>query len=304
VAIAADNAARLISNFRSQRDIARRMTTIARRQQEQLAEVYWPREEQFLAEFSQPEPIEPIETMGRRYAGRLMAPVAARFAEEIRRTKCAASRYCASAADKTIQDLMMARSAALANARVMGRNMAFAEYQARTDINYARRMQAVSWGRGLTRQAASLYGSAGEALARAGASIGGTLSGALEDFGYANTQGRLAGARLSSINNQPPGVYAPAPDFGLASSQQSFNSTDASRTIEYPETQLSERNDFSTNQGLQKEGWNEANVGNRDLARTGSVLFPVTTILGVGYVQVNMDSFPLMHVDHKNEGQF
>jgi hypothetical protein len=73
----------------------------------------------------------------------------------------------------------------MANARVLGRNIAFAEYQARNDVNLERRMQAAAIGRDLMQQAANLYASAGQGLAAAGSILSGQMGKALEAFSYA-----------------------------------------------------------------------------------------------------------------------
>lgn len=323
IAIAADNAARLIENYRKQRDIARRSVAIAEKQQKQLQDVYWPREEQFLAEFSEPEELESVEVVGRRYAGRLQAPIAAKFAEQIRLAKCNFRRYCTSANKKVIQDLMMARGVALANARLVARQMAFAEYQARSDVNFKRRQQAVAWGRGLVQQSASLYASAGQALARAGASLSSGLTSALEWFGYAQRDYSLAQQWQTQVNmrfgqqgtpTRMPGgqtsatavganTYGTQNNFGFESNMMNMTNLESSNTIQWPETQMgTDRNPFSSNQGMQIESWNTGRTGDPDLARTGIVEFPVIGVTG-GFVLVNMDQFPLMDVNHKDEGE-
>ena len=183
--IAIDNANRLVDNYKMQRDIQDRVLKMSEEQQKHLETVFWPRELQFLNEFSAPEAIEAVETMGRRYAGRLVATVAGGFAQKLKEARCNAPRYCTSAANKNLQDLLMARSAAMANARVLGRNIAFAEYQARNDRNLERRMQAIAIGRDLMQQAASLYAAAGQGLAAAGGLLSSQMSKALESFNYA-----------------------------------------------------------------------------------------------------------------------
>jgi hypothetical protein len=183
--IAIDNAARLVDNYKKQRDIQDRMLDISEEQQAHMETVYWPREIQFLNEFSVGEAIEAVEVMGKRYAGRLVSTVAGAFAPKLRDAKCSASRYCTSATTKNLQDLLMARSAAMANARVLGRNIAFAEYQARLDVNLERRLQAAAIGRDLMNQAASLYQAAGQGLAAAGGILSGQLGGAIQAFGNA-----------------------------------------------------------------------------------------------------------------------
>lgn len=207
--IAIDNANRLVDNYRKQRDIQDRMLDISEEQQLHLETVYWPREIQFLNEFSVGEAVEAVETMGKRYAGRLVSTVAGAFAPKLKEAKCSAPRYCTSATTKSLQDLLMARSVAMANARVLGRNIAFAEYQARHDVNVERRMQAVAIGRDLMQQAASLYASAGQGLAAAGSILSGQMSKALEAFQYArNFREDLRADAYDSARNAQ-GVRAP-----------------------------------------------------------------------------------------------
>lgn len=162
--IAIDNAAQALKNYKQQRDLSSRSLKIAEDVRRHAQDTYNPREVEFLAEHGRPEPIEAVETMGRRYGGRLSSTVAAGFAEQMRRVRCDAPRYATSATEKRVQDLMMARGQAIASARVLGRQIAFAEYQARTDTNYQRRLQAVAVGRGLMSQTAAVYARAGYSL--------------------------------------------------------------------------------------------------------------------------------------------
>lgn len=258
--IAIDNANQLVDNYRKQRNIQDRMLLIQEQQQQHLETVFWPREAQFLNEFTVAEPVEAVETMGRRYAGRLVATVAGGFAQKLREARCNASRYCSSAATKNLQDLLMARSAAMANARVLGRNIAFAEYQARTDRNVERRMQAIAMGRGLMQQAANLYAAAGQGLAAAGGILSGQMNKALEAFGYARNfredlrqqayesaedaqnvqaprQGATAPGPASSPDGRPLGT-ALQETFGFDSSARSMFSPQAADVFKNPERDI------------------------------------------------------------------
>lgn len=324
--IAIDNANRLIDNYRDQRDISNRTIEIARQQQNQLATVYWPREEQFLAEFSTPEPVEEVEVMGRRYAGRLVSAVAAAFAAQLREARCSMRRYCTSANKKLIQDLMMARGVAMANARVLGRNIAFAEYQARNDINLSRRMQAIGLGRGLIDQAMTLYQAAGRGFAAAGEALGAQLSTSLESFGYqrtvrANERAREAGGFANPAvmagaypTSGAQDAYMPDPNpswngqplpgatmFGFQSGQQSFYDLSAGSVMDGDTTGLSQTSQPNVFKELQAEKMNDSKIGNNDLIRTGSFTFPVVGA-GLGAVTVTMDAFPLKYADHLTEG--
>lgn len=173
--IGIDNAARAVSNYRKQVKIADRTQVVSEAQQRHARATYWPRELDFMEEFANPETVENIADMGRRYGGRLAAILAKGFAQRLAEAKRNAPRYCTSANAKTIQDLMIVRAQAVANGRVLGRNLAFAEYQARNDLNQARRMQAINVGRGLVGQAATLYATAGLGLAELGTQMGGVF---------------------------------------------------------------------------------------------------------------------------------
>lgn len=332
VAIALDNANQLVENYKDQRDISDRALKIAEKQQKHISETFWPREEQFLAEFSTPEPIEAVAVMGRRYGGRLASMVSGGFAQQLREARCSFQRHCTSANKKLIQDLLMARSIGIANARALGRSIAFAEFQARNDVNYERRMQAVAMGRGLMQQAATLYENAGKGLASAGQMIKNDLNQALELFGYSrrdyrNAQGGAPGGYQSvlmqgqseyaqrSINNGPSqvasGVSSQRWDgslaqFGYGSAMNSFTSLNASNTFgEYQVNSswnLSERGQPSPWVFQQAERqMNEADVGNRNLARFGTHEYAVKGITG-GSVTVSMGDFPLYFADEYNPG--
>lgn len=324
-AIAIDNANQLVKNYRDQRDISKRALAIAQKQQEQLRTVYWPREEQFLNEFANPEAIETVEVMGRRYAGRLVATVSAAFARQLKEARCRFSRYCTSANKKVMQDLLLARAAGIANARVLGRNIAFAEYQVRDDTNFERRAQAVSIGRGLIQQAATLYANAGQGLASIGNLFAGQLSSALEAFGYARrdysqaigfnstlAQGQYeyfrsqrAGTTMPNTGTSEWGAFAPnVGSYGYNSSTQSFMNLEASNVFTpFDSKALSSKDPNSVWNWWQNERqMNEADVGNRDKARFGKATFPVESITG-GSVTVDMSQFPLYHVDEYAPGE-
>ena len=332
VAIALDNANQLVENYKDQRDISDRALKIAEKQQKHISEVFWPREAQFLNEFSTPEAIESVAVMGRRYGGRLASMVSGGFAQRLREARCSFSRYCTSANKKLIQDLLMARSVGIANARALGRSIAFAEFQARNDVNYERRMQAVAMGRGLMQQAATLYEAAGKGLASAGQMIKSDLNEALELFGYArrdyrNAQGGATGGYQSvlmqgqseyaqrSIDNGPSqvssGVSSQRWDgslasFGYGSVMSSFTSLNASNTFgEYNVASpwnLSERGQPSPWVFQQAERqMNEGDVGNRSMSRFGTYEYPVKGITG-GSVTVSMGDFPLYYSDEYNPG--
>lgn len=323
LAIAVDNAQRLIENMRLQRDIARRTTNLAQQQQDQISTVFWPREDQFLAEFANPDPLEEVEDVGRRIGGRLVAGVAGKFAVALAEARCSFRRYCTSANRKTIQDLMLARSTAMANARVLGRNIAFADFQARTDVNYNQRFQAVAVGRGLMGEAMSLYAAAGQGLAAVGKELSGSVNSALNDFGRARGEYGTANERLANLDSgnfvNPYAQYGTVQSSYMPSNQQwggpsgqydlrtntftdqsSFYNLDRGNTMsDYASYNAPP---VEVNRSLQHEQWNTAEVGNKDLVRDGTYIYPVQANPYGGFVTVQMSDFTLKYADHKNEG--
>lgn len=159
--IAVDNATQTLKNHNQQSSIASRALEIAEDVQLHSQTAYRSREQQFLSEFGTTTQVEDVEVIGRRYGGRLAATVAAAFAQQLRQAHCNASRYNTSANAKLTQDLTMASARGVACVRVLGRKIAFAEYQALNDLDYTRRMQAIEIGRGLFDQITAVYQQAG-----------------------------------------------------------------------------------------------------------------------------------------------
>lgn len=205
------NANDLVSNYSKQHAIADDAMHNAETQQKHLRNVFWPKELDFLHEFGSEQDLETIEVKGRRHAGRLVSTVAGAFAEEMRKMDCNSSRYCTSDRSKRVQDLLITRSQAVANARVLGRIMGFIEVQQKRDRNFKRRMQATAMGRGLMQTAASLREGASGGLEEVGQMLSGQLNSALESFGFGRAMVQGGQTRMSQLeawhpgNNQPQG---------------------------------------------------------------------------------------------------
>lgn len=304
-AIAADNANEMVKSYRALRDISSRSVAIAESQQAQLEKTYWPRELDHLAEFGDDDPtIESATVLGTRYAGRLVSTVAGGFARQMRELRCNASRYCTSAFRKQFQDLMQARATALASARVLGRNIGFAEYQARTDTNFNRRMQAVAMGRGLMGEAAKLMHAAAGSLATAVRDNEKQLASAIGAFGAARQDWRMyrQGTQGGGDANQPYTPPNPNPLSGQRSMAE-FATPDSGETLDtftvssgIPMSGF-ENNPMSAWPDMQRqEQMNTGHVGDRDLARVGAVEFPVKG----GAVTVDMNAFGLGFMDDRS----
>lgn len=331
-AIAAANAEQAVSNFRSQRDISKRSLAIAQTQQKRLQDVFWPHELEFLEEYANPEQLEAVETMGRRYGGRLVAAAADKFSKRLHDLRCGRARYCTSANEKALQDLLLVRSETMAAMRVLGRNIAFTEYQVRSDTNVKRRLQAVAVGRGLMSEAARLLGQAAGNLAQVGgAALSGlnsalfTLGEGIQEFRAGREQ--MAAASAPAAQNYlpyaPPGSQGMQPsagsavsfgnnldafggyNIGMGSINQAMDQTATGDPIGFSFDGLlnSQTFQFSPNQGLQQERWNTGRIGYQDLARGGQATFGVTSVTG-GSVTVQMNQFPLQYVDGYTEGEY
>jgi hypothetical protein len=287
--------------------------------------MFWAAEQQFKNEFTVAEPVEDVEVMGRRYAGRLVSTVLGGFAAKIHEVKCNMNRYCTSANQKALQDIYLMRSFAVSAARTLGRNIAFAEYQARTDLNWERRKQATALGRKLTGDASGLIKSAGSGLASIGAGHEQSLNSALKALGLSITRPDLApdnpNARAQAgymfqeettyQSNNGATMYGPetsyqsnygAPMYGPESGSLATNIS-ANETM--PPSDLIGEGDlrntsagpYTDDQDLYRDGANQNFNGPVDRVRRGSVVFDVIGGEG-GVVRVDLDKFEVGYADH------
>jgi hypothetical protein len=312
----------LIDNYRKQHELAKRAQDIAEAIQGQQS-MFWAAENTFRDEFTQPEAVEDVEVMGRRYAGRLVSSVLGGFANKIHEIKCSMNRYCTSANMKALQDIYLMRSFAVSTARTLGRNIAHAEYQARTDLNWEKRKQAAALGRKLTGDGASLIASAGRGLASIAAGHEQSLNSALQAAGLALTRPDLNPDRPGSrdlagvMNSDDPtyqsgaAVYGPNPDSTYQSNNgsQMYGPSALAVSIQGNETQppadLLGSGDqlnttagaYSDDQDLYRDGSNQNFNGPVDKVRRGSVVFDVVGGNG-GKVRVDMDKFEVGYADH------
>lgn len=312
--IAMYNAYQLYGNYKQQRKIAKRANDIKRLYQNFLITSFWPKEENYLNEFANPdthgEKPEDVEVMGSRYAGRLIPMVAKKFAAEIAAAKCNFARYCTSANKKVLQDLMLARSNAIAAARVAGRQMAFKEWRAKIDQNYQRRIAAVSVGDGMIEQAGALYGAALGAYRAAGSDLEAQFNSALGALGGAIGQYRSADARVDSLAatriDQGMVGYAPTA-FGVQNTWDQMtgagSNTFGSYNIGLSSNGVNAFSNLGTIYSSNGEaGLNMGQIFNQlDLARSGSYTYEVASIIP-GTVTVNMGDFQLKDYAVNDQG--
>lgn len=312
--IAADNAYQLYDNYKAQRKIARRANVIKENYQNFLMQNFWPKELNYLNEFANPdthgEAPEDVEVMGSRYAGRLIPAIAKKFAEEIAAAKCNASRYCTSANKKTLQDLLLGRSNAIASARVAGRQMAFKEYRAKLDQNYKRRIAAVSLGDGMIAEAADLFAAALNTYQAVGSSLTNQFNSAIGALGSAIGQRSSAQTRIDSLEaldlQGSSVVYGPSA-FGVQDTWAQMtgggSNTFGNYNVGLSTSGLNSYNGLSTIYSSNgADGLNTSQLINQlDLARSGSYTYEVVSIIP-GTVTVNMGDFQLKDYAENDQG--
>jgi hypothetical protein len=210
IAAFALNSSDAIKNYNKLASISSRALSIEEQQHNHLKNVYWPRETQFLNEFTQPTPWEDQSVLARRYAGRMWAPIASMYAKKLKEWECSKNRYCGSAYMRAIQELLVARATTKANVEAICDRIAFYEIQQVRDTDFERRKAAIALRQGLVGQAAALMQSAAQGLAAAGAEAAQGASQALQAFGYyGNRDGTAAGRRGGSGQATSPMYQAP-----------------------------------------------------------------------------------------------
>lgn len=188
LAQAAINSRDAISNFKKLSRISERAISIEEQEQKHLRDTYWPRELQFLNEFTKPRRWDTQATLAKRYAGRMWAPVAGAFAKKLKELELNRQRYHGKSYMHAVQELTVAMSQTKANLFVLADRIAFAEVQAVNDTDFERRKQAIALRQGLIGQAAALMASAAEGLAGAGAEAAKAATDAVRALGYFNNR--------------------------------------------------------------------------------------------------------------------
>lgn len=309
IANAVDNANQLIKNRKKQRDIADRAMKISEEQQSHLENVFYPREDQMIEEFGlRPEPIESIDVKGRRYAGRLTVKSAQEFAKRLKAIRCKASRYCTSATVKDLQDVMITRAQAYAQAKGLGRVAAFNENKALEERNWNRQKQVAGMGKGLMNQAAQLMQGASSGLGDSGKNYAAALNNSLEAIGFAGNGGQQRSsdsdrARMQGVvNNADYNQFNPVSDMQSFPSDYEFNQAISSGVPVDDKFMMEGRSPWAS--PLRENQMNKGRMGNFDLARNGSKTYTFTDSDGDrGEITVNMSDFPFIYTDNKTQGE-
>ena len=189
-----------VKNFKKLWAISSRGLAIEEAQHGHLTNVYWPGENQFMAEFVQATPWEDQAVLARRYAGRMWAPIATGFAKKLKALECTKPRYCGASYSRAVQEVLVARGLTKANVITLADKIAFAEIEAIKSRDFERRKAAIAQRRGLIGQAATLLRSAGEGYAAAGA----------DALGRANNAAQAIGYNIQSIFSQDPAFHRSA----------------------------------------------------------------------------------------------
>lgn len=308
VIMAVDNATQLIANYKKQNDIASDAMSIMEQNRAHMKNTFWTRELQYLAEYCTPEELEQVETMGRRYAGRLVSTVSDAFAKQLAALRCNASKYCTSAMNKAFQDLSMARAQAIANARILGRMIAFNEYQQRDDLNFDRRLKAAALGDGLIGEAANFMAKGQTGYANIGTQLASRMSDSITGIGMAwnsryadpgrsQEQNDMLANLYGNVQYTPAGFMNQTPDTGLDMNFQIDSSRIGGFQRSAPETTTSWFGQQSQTQ------MNNARVGNWDLARVGEKTYVDYDYHGKPIkITVKMSDFKLDYMDDKTRG--
>lgn len=173
-----------VTNYRKLYKISSRALAVEEAMHGFVRDNYWPAELQFLNEFTQDTEWEDRATLAKRYAGRLWAPLAAKFSETLNKLNCNRARYCGSEWARAIQTLLATRAIAKANVLTLADQLAFAEVQHIQDTDFSRKQAALAMKQGLMSQAASLYATAAQGLASAASDSAAQATSALEAIGY------------------------------------------------------------------------------------------------------------------------
>lgn len=196
------NAYDAVKNYKKLADVSGRGITIEEEQFRHVRETYWPQEDKFLNEFTQPTPWESQEVLSKRYAGRMWAPMANVFAKRLKDYECSKTRYCETAYKKGLQELLVARGTARANVEVLADRIAFYEVEQIRETDHERRKQAIALRKNLVSQAGALLQSAAAGLAGAGADAMRGVSDAIRAIGYFGEQQNYADMNLRSVQGR------------------------------------------------------------------------------------------------------
>lgn len=316
IANAISNAQQLVKNRKLQRDISDRSLKITEEQQAFTENVYWPGEEQMIQEYGNPEPIEDVEVLGRRYAGRMAATQAGHFAQAIHKAKCESGRYCVSQRTALLQKLEMERAKAIANAKILGRQIAFSEVQERIERNWKRKQQVIGLSKGLLGEAAAAMGEASKGFTERAQNLSARINQDLQRIGMADidpgrsqemnqilaqysNRGRMPGVTSSQLYGTKS--FDPEGQLNAITDSTQYNESVSSGVPIGDEQMMQGRSPWMS--PIHETQMNKGRVGNYNLARSGTKIYTAVDSHGdVVNVPVSMNDFTLTYVDNKTQG--
>lgn len=179
--VAGINTVAAIQMAEKQEKLAKDYLKIAQEQEQYYYDVFVPCENQELAEACSAEKYtKHTDTI----VGRQKSTVRKAQSGKVDAIAACASRYCTGATAAAVLDELEAQAGALAAAANMGRRYEEAYADAKDDLRWARRSEALNRGRDMMAQAANLAGFAYGLFGRLGDQAGKGAAGAIGYLGY------------------------------------------------------------------------------------------------------------------------
>lgn len=185
VAVAGYNTAAAIKMAKKQEELARGYLNIAKDERNYYNEVYAPCEDGEIREACRAglDKMHVDSTVGR-----MQATVRHQFAAHPGKDLCGISRYCTGKIAAVIHDLEVAQAQALASVTGLGIRYEEQRREAKDDLRWNRRAQALNRGRDMMAEAVEYSGFAYGLFGRLGAQAASGAAGAIGYLGYASTR--------------------------------------------------------------------------------------------------------------------
>lgn len=185
VVVAGYNTAAAIKMAEKQEELAKGYLNIAKEQRNYYNEVYAPCED---SEISEACSAELYEMHVDSTVGRMLASVRHQFAGRPEKDVRCIGRYCTGKVAAVIKDLAVAEAQALATATGLGIRYEEQRKEAKDDLRWNRRAQALNRGRDMMSEAVEYSGFAYGLFGRLGAQAAQGAAGAIGYLGYASTR--------------------------------------------------------------------------------------------------------------------
>ncbi|HBU3785787.1 TPA: hypothetical protein MC918_004498 [Klebsiella pneumoniae] len=185
VAVAVTNTAAAIEMAEKQEKMAKDYLKIAQEQNQYYYDVYVPCEDAELEEACSAATYEQHQDI---QVGRYKTTVRQAFANQPEKQLQCISRYCSGKRAAVIKDTMMAEAQALSAAGNLGRRYEEQYADAKDDLRWARRAQALARGRDMMAQAVNFAGFAYGLFGRLGDQAAKGAAGAIGYLGYASAR--------------------------------------------------------------------------------------------------------------------